>query len=45
MRFALLFLLALPASAVAQNGHPLTPAATPEEVGLSSARPAGSTRW
>jgi CubicO group peptidase (beta-lactamase class C family) len=38
MRLATLLLLALPATVLAQNGHRLTPAATPEEVGFSSAR-------
>ncbi|MDH5316000.1 MAG: beta-lactamase family protein [Gemmatimonadota bacterium] len=38
MRIATLLLLALPVTVAAQNGHPLAPAATPEEVGFSSAR-------
>ena len=38
MRIATLLLLALPVTVLAQNGHPLAPAATPEEVGFSSAR-------
>ena len=38
MRIATLLLLALPATVLAQNGHPLAPAATPEEVGFSGAR-------
>jgi CubicO group peptidase (beta-lactamase class C family) len=38
MRIATLMLLALPATVLAQNGHPLEPAATPEEVGFSGGR-------
>jgi CubicO group peptidase (beta-lactamase class C family) len=38
MRIATLLLLTLPVTVAAQNGHPLAPAATPEEVGFSSAR-------
>jgi len=38
MRAAVLLLLCLSSTAAAQNGHPLIPAAAPEEVGFSSAR-------
>lgn len=38
MRITTLLLLTLPATVLAQNGHRLAPAATPEEVGFSSAR-------